>query len=438
MEEQNVAPNPRRVRKPNPMKVFKEQYLPYIILVAAGLMILIFVIGAKLSEPKDLPDPSDDGRIDELMAQEVDHLKEQAAKLAQMYDHEGALALLAGYTGGMNTEQSLVDLYKQYQAELDQMVIWNDLAQVPGLSFRTLVADLEKAKADPDRGSRYQKSYVTVEQFSAILQQLYDNGYVLVSLYDFAVPSTDAEGVVTLAPASIKLPAGKKPILLTQEGVNYYDHTQASGGFATCLTLDAGGEITCAMKADDGSTVLGNFDFVPILNAFLAEHPDFSYRGSKATLALSGFDGLLGYDLTEEKSIKEVLKKLRKDGYDIACYTYADMRYGDYGVVGIQEDLDLWTENILPLFGKTDILVYPTGGDVKGQEPYSGSKYEALQAFGFRYYSGTGEGIQWGMTTLDYARHIRTVVTPDNMKNHPEYFTGLFDSAVVLGGGTEA
>ena len=124
--------------------------------------------------------------------------------------------------------------------------------------------------------------------------------------------------------------------------------------------------------------------------------------------------------------------KLRAQGYDIACYTYADMEYADFGAAGVQEDLDKWTAEILPVLGSTDILVYPTGGDIKGQEAYSGSKYDALHGYGFRYFVGVANGTQWGMTTGDYARQTRTLVTGANLADHPDWFDGMFDAATVL------
>ncbi|MFQ9739281.1 MAG: hypothetical protein ACLR06_17395 [Christensenellaceae bacterium] len=36
-------------------------------------------------------------------------------------------------------------------------------------------------------------------------------------------------------------------------------------------------------------------EFVPIVEEFVAKHPDFSYRGARGTIFLTGFDGILGY-----------------------------------------------------------------------------------------------------------------------------------------------
>ena len=417
----------RRKRRKSKKQIFKEKYLPFIILGVSGLLCLSFIFGSVSMGRARKSEKAKQERITQLLRDEAEDLKSRAAAMAAEYDYENAMKTLAGYSGGLSNNSELLDLYNSYKNALAALVVWDDLSEIPNLSFRTLMADLSKAAADPDRGGRYKKNYITTGEFSAILEQLYDNGYVLVSLYDFAVPVTAADGSVAVNRTSIRLPEGKKPIILTQEGVNYYSHTEKSGGFADCLTVNASGELTCLMGETEGA-----FDFVPVLNAFLAEHPDFSYEGARATIAVSGYEGLFGMTLDQSAEITAVADKLRSQGYDIACYTYADMEYADFGVAGVQEDLDKWTAEILPILGTTDILVYPTGGDIKGHEAYTGGKYDALHAYGFRYFVGTDSGETWGMTTGEYARQTRTLVTGANLTDHPDWYAEFFDAATVL------
>lgn len=419
-----LVPKPKR--RKSKQQIFKEKYLPFIILGAAGLLCLSFIFGSVSLRREKEAEQAKQERITQLLREEADGLKSRAAAMAAEYDYENAMKTLASYSGGLANHKELLELYNGYKAALSQLVVWDDLSEIPNLSFRTLVADLQKAAADPDRGSRYKKNYITTDEFSRILNQLYENGYVLVSPYDFAVPATNAEGGVAVNRTSIRLPEGRKPIILTQEGVNYYSHTEKCGGFADFLTV-SGGELTCRMGENDGA-----FDLIPVLNAFLAEHPDFSYEGARATIAVSGYEGLFGMSLDQSDEIRAVADKLRSEGYDLACYTYADMEYADFGASGIQEDLDKWNAEIVPLLGATDILVYPTGGDTKGQEEYSGSKYDVLHGAGFRYFSSVSNGVRWGMTTAEYARQTRTLVTAQNLSEHPEWYAGMFDAATVL------
>ncbi|MBQ8355224.1 MAG: hypothetical protein IJY40_06340 [Oscillospiraceae bacterium] len=417
----------RRKRRKSKKQIFKEKYLPFIILGVSGLLCLSFIFGSiSLHRERDAAKAKND-RISQLLTDEAESLKSRAAAMAAEYDYENAMKTLAGYSGGLANHKELLGLYNGYKAALNDLVVWDDLSKIPNLSFRTLMADLSKAAADPDRGSRYLKNYITTGEFSAILDQLYANGYVLVSLYDFAVPVTNEDGSVGVNRTSIRLPEGKKPIILTQEGVNYYSHMENCGGFADSLVVNASGELTCRLGETEGA-----FDLVPVLNDFLAQHPDFSYEGARATIALSGYEGLFGMGLDQSEAIQAVADKLRAQGYDIACYTYADMEYADFGAAGVQEDLDKWNAEIVPVLGSTDILVYPTGGDIKGQEAYTGSKYDALHTGGFRYFVGVSNGTQWGMTTGEYARQTRTLVTGANLSDHPDWFEGMFDAASVL------
>ena len=352
-EPASPAPN-RPKRRKSPRQIFKEKYLPFLILGVAGLLILSFIFGSLSLRRSRKNVQAKADRITQLLQDEANDLKVRAAAMAAEYDYENAMKLLAGYSGGLADHPELLALYNQYKSALDALVVWDDLSEVPNLSFRTLVADLNKAAADPDRGSRYTSRHITTDEFSRILNQLYENGYVLVSLYDFAVPVTAADGSVAVNRTGIRLPEGKKPIILTQEGVNYYSHTEKCGGFADRLIVSANGELTCVLGEQEGA-----FDLVPVLNAFLAAHPDFSYEGARATIAVSGYEGLFGMTLDQSDTIKAVADKLRAQGYDIACYTYADMEYADFGAAGIQEDLAKWSEQITPILGQTDILVYP-------------------------------------------------------------------------------
>ena len=46
---------------------------------------------------------------------------------------------------------------------------------------------------------------------------------------------------------------------------------------------------------DDGRVSVGDYDMVPLIDRFVEKHPDFSYRGAKGIVALTGYNGILGY-----------------------------------------------------------------------------------------------------------------------------------------------
>ena len=90
------------------------------------------------------------------------------------------------------------------------------------------------------------------------------------------------------------LPEGKKPFVMSQDDVCYYEYMDGDG-FASRMIIGEDGKPTNEMKMDDGSVSVGSYDLVPLLDDFIKEHPDFSYRGAKACIAFTGYNGILGY-----------------------------------------------------------------------------------------------------------------------------------------------
>lgn len=463
-ENENVQPAPpRRRRKRSKWQNFKEAYLPVIIAVLALVLIISFIVGSlNRGKKPDDNNPSGTGSSSEpslssseLLQQEIDTLLKEAEALAAQYDYEGAMEKLSSYSGGINTSETLMTKYQEYYDAFGSLIPWNDINDVPNLSFRLLIADLSRALADEDYGDSFNSNYVTIGEFEKILQELYDNGYMLVSIYDLAPKTVDDDGDVTITKGTIYLPEGKQPIVLTQVGVNYFTYIvdgdgdgiadKDGSGFASRLVLDENGGLTNEMVDAQGNVITGSFDLVTILNDFIAEHPDFSYQGARATLAVTGYDGLFGYRTDPETAtkiskeyydqqvaeVKGVIDKLRADGYDIACYSYDFADYGSMSAAEITADLELWNTEVKPLLGDVDIMVYPYD-DIGSTNLYTGNKYELLRDFGFTYFVSKDSTIPaWGQITDEYARMMRREVGGSLMAYSPDLFDDLFSAEKV-------
>lgn len=459
--DDSQAPRPRRRRKRTKWQIFKEAYLPYLIMLLALILIVSFVVGslsrgkAPEKNPESTSTPPATQDLQDRLEQEAQDLLVQAEVLAKDYDYENAMKLLATYSGGINNHKGLMDKYQEYHDAFASLIPYRNINEIPNLSFRLLMADLSRALSDEDYGDSFNNNYVTVGEFQKILQQLYDNGYMLVSLYDIAPKTVDANGKASVNQATLYLPEGKQPLVLTQVGVNYFTYIvdgdgdgiadKDGAGFASRLVLDANGELTNEMVDANGNIVTGSFDLVTVLNDFIAEHPDFSYRGARATLAVTGYDGLFGYRTDPETAqkisqdyynqqlaeVKGVIEKLRADGYDIACYSYDYADYGSMTAGEISADLDKWKEEVQPLLGDVDIMVYPYD-DVGNANLYTGNKYNVLKEFGFTYFVKKDSAAAWGQVTDNYARMSRREVGGAAMYKTPELFEDLFNAATVL------
>jgi len=285
-----------------------------------------------------------------------------------------------------------------------------------------------------------------------ILQQLYDKGYILVSLSDLVSIQESNDGKTQVEALSIRLPLGKRPLLLVQTNANYYTYMvdgngdgeadKDGAGFASRMIVDENGQITCQMVDAQGNTVTGNYDLVPILNDFIAGHPDFSYRGARAVLAPSGYDGIFGYRIDaatkaekgqayydqQVQGASTLVNALREQGYELACYTYGNNSYGGISAAEIQTDLRSWAAEITPVMGQTNILVYAQNSEI---EEYSGSKYNVLQSAGFRCYLGFQTGTVPAGAGSSHFLMKRLLVTGSQMA-HSNTYAGIFDAADIL------
>ena len=448
MEQMNQRqPNPRR-RKKTKMEIFKEAYLPTIILGVAVVLILVFIIGSlsRLNvQPEQNQQLTTEPTEDPVLVQqklEVQQLLQQAEKLALDYEFQQAVDVLDSFTGDKSAFPELAYKRGEYAQQASQMVTWSDPSQIVNLSFHGLIADPAKAFVNQSYGNSYNKNFVTIGEFSQILQQLYDNGYVLVSLDDIFSCESDASGNTICQAKSLQLPLGRKPLVLTQTNLNYYTYMDGAG-FASRLAVDENGKLTCQMVDADGNTVTGDFDLVPILESFIAEHPDFSYKGARAVLSVTGYDGIFGYRTNpsvkaskgetyyneQVDSAKKLVEALREKGYELACYTYNNMAYGKVSNAEIQSDLNAWVQEVTPILGLTDILVFAQNSDIGA---YSGTKFNTLYNAGFRRYLDFGSGRSGAQIGSNFISFQRLMVTGSAMAHSATAFTGMFNAPEIL------
>ena len=463
----NTPPRPayHRRRRRSRLKTFKEAYLPPILAAVVIVLIVVFVSNsfARANRKKQAELEASIAASSSLQA-EQERLEEQAAQLiaqaeilASAYDYEGALAVLDQFEGNMYDFPELSAKWAAYTDAQKSLVVWDDPGKIPNLSFQLLIADPQRAFTDAVYKNSFDRNFVTTEEFSKILTQLYENGYVLVSMDDIVTTDVTNTGITVYTPKKLMLPAGKKPIMITQTNVNYSLYLvdsdgdmvpdKGGSGFASKLVLDANGNVTCEMVDANGVTQTGAYDLVPILDAFVKAHPDFSYQGAKATLALTGYNGLFGYRThLEGKSklgadaynqavsdVQALAKALTDNGYTLAYYTYANIAYGTKSVADIRNELNRWQAEVEPIIGKVDTIVFAQNSDIATTTAYSGEKFNLLQSAGFRYYLGfCTEGNTWATLSDSYVRMGRLMVGGSTIRNNSAWFEGLFDSTTIL------
>lgn len=409
------------------------------------------------NEPVETPKMAEKRKLLEESESEEATLQEylsQAEALAQGYNFEEAISVLNQIPLALARDQRVSDARERYEKGDSNLVNWVD-GDIPHLCFPTLIYDTTMAFDGDDRASDYNTTMVTCDEFSAILQSLYDSGYILIDIHTIAEMVTDERGTSSMEEQKLKLPEGKRPIILSQDNVNY-SNVRNGDGIATKLVLDQDGKVKAQYTDSEGHDVAGDYDFIPILDSFIEKHPDFSFRGARGIVSVSGSEGVFGYRISsaaEEGSAEEgavqgqdasiqsaggsaanqddtvsaIASALRAEGWSIACAGWSHNYMNDMSLESFSAEIDNWLKYVGSLTGPADILFYPYGAEVE----YPGEKLNYLLDHGFHYLCGL-----WGDTDFRemgdlYMRMTRRFVDGYTLINAPVYFTSFFDASSI-------
>ena len=248
------------------------------------------------------------------------------------------------------------------------------------------------SKNNPMR-ENYNIDCITSDEFSKILESLYANSYVLVD-----INKTFKNTENGIKKAKIRVPKGKKALILSFDDVNY-DHKKLGLGMVDKIIIDKNGNLATQTKIGEKVEISHDKEFVSILDNFVKSHPDFSVNGAKGTINLTGYDGILGYRTqakntknrqSEIQNAKKVVKKLKNNGWNFASHSYGHYHMNKISDEKFEEELKLWKNEVEPLVGKTKVYVYPYGEWTVYENNDLCTKHKLLEKYGFELFCGVG------------------------------------------------
>ncbi len=422
--------------------------------VAAILVVLMLFIAGKSATESIKKTAAAKSEREEYIA--------AAREIAMSYDYDGAIAKLEEIKD-YSKHSDVTDLIKQYTVLKASLVPFTS-DDVVHVFYHSLVVDPELAFNGQDSDG-FKQWMTTVTEFNDITQEMYENGYILVDVHDFVEETTDSSGEKHFKQKEVYLPADKKPYVLSLDDLSYY-HSYDNKGIASKLVLDENGEVTCEYKQQDGTVVTGAYDCVPLLDQFLDEHPDATYKGARGIIALTGYNGIFGYrtdesyetkedidkdkqewldehpdfDLdTERKEAKKIAKALKKEGWTFASHTWGHQKVGNISLASLEEDNEKWMKNVEPLIGETDTIIFAHGSDLANNvESYPESeKFQYLKEQGFDYYMNVYSKETYTMKICDTFVH-QGRINLDGYRLWQDAYGGknylgkLFDAADVI------
>ena len=380
----------------------------------------------------------------------------QADLMAAQYDYDGAVDLLTQQPS-FNTNTRMQNAVADYRARKEACVSF-PVDEVPHIFFHTLIKDPVKAFDGDDKEGGYNQFMTTIDEFNAIIQSMYDRGYVMVSLHDMCVIGEDG----SVSRGEIRLPQGKTPVVISQDDVSYY-HYMDGDGFAQKLIVDENGDVKNTYVEEDGSISVGDYDMVPLIDTFVDKHPDFAYHGHKGIIALTGYEGVLGYrtdevyqtreeerltdfqriflqehpDFDFDKEVAEATKvadAMKADGWEFASHTWGHINPVAYGYEATVQDTERYKKCMEPIIGYTDVLIFAFGADINDWTEYTSDNefFTYLKGQGFNIYCNVdGSKLAWVQFGSNYMRSGRRNFDGYTMYYRPEMCEDMFDVEAV-------
>ena len=286
----------------------------------------------------------------------------------------------------------------------------------------------------------YDRDCITPSEFKSILTELYNNNYALIDINKLYESENGK-----IVKKTIEEKKKKKPLVLSFDDVNY-DQRKMKKGMVDKIIVDKNGklasqtEITWSTKKT--TEISYDNEFIPILEQFVADNPDFSIDGAKGTICLTGYDGILGYRtgnkntgnrVQEINSAKIVVDKLKANGWNFACHSFGHYHMTKISNEKFKEELENWNSQVIPIIGETAVYVYPYGEwELTDENGIPTEKHQMLLDNGFKLFCGVG--VKPFFSYLPYSNNTtktlfmdRTPIDGATLRSQKNSLARLFD-----------
>jgi hypothetical protein len=224
------------------------------------------------------------------------------------------------------------------------------------------------------------------------------SGYVLVDikeLYDVIY----VDGRRNVVGRKSLIPEGKRPMVLSIDDLSYYDFVRKYASVHK-LVIDESGGIAAWTDGENGGELSYDLDVVTYLEEFIKKYPGFSVRGARGIIALTGYEGVLGYRthkldapeyLEEKEKAIAVVNTLKKLGWRFASHSWGHPNLSTISMTWFMSDTNRWDREVRPIVGDTDLFIYPLGAGVEHLE----ERHKVLRDRGFIVFFGVGNGFSY-------------------------------------------
>ena len=360
--------------------------------------------------------------------------KDYIAKAQELFDkthYKKAQEVLTEALTIIPNDIELTNLMDKAKTASEKTIIYK--GDVYHVFFHSLIVYPELCFTGDSMSQGYNDWMTTAREFKLMIEEMYERGYTLVDLRELF--TKDASG--KMVRQDLYLPEGQKPLVISVDDMSYYKYME-NDGFAKKLVFDDKGKLASLINTPEGKeTIIPDGDVVPILNNFVELNPDFSFKGAKGTLALTGYEGILGYRTNqdnptwqkEKEAVIPVVNKLKETGWAFASHSYTHrgtFKNRTITLDFLKYDTKRWKKEVESILGPTNLFISPFGATF----PLKDARYRYLVDQGFNVYCGVGASAYYELYK-DSAYMERIDLDGYKMIHNPKVMKALFDVSKV-------
>ncbi|MDU3283103.1 MAG: hydrolase [Cutibacterium avidum] len=173
---------------------------------------------------------------------------------------------------------------------------------------------------------------------------------------------------------------------------------------------------------------------VGLLDGYLRAHPEFSLNGAAATLALTGYEGIMGYRTdrhernraAQQEAVKPIIALMRKRGWTFASHSYGHIDLGSKRMTRewVTDDTAKWKREVGELLGPTSLYITPFGS----LAALDGPLMKVIREAGFDVICDVSDATTVNQRPdLGLVVQSRVHVDGYGMRHTPHIYRGFFD-----------
>lgn len=310
----------------------------------------------------------------------------------------------------------------------------NNLVEYNGkiehLTFETLIAFPNKILNNNNPNSyNYDETKITPNEFKNILKELHKNNYILINLEELYFIENN-----TIYLKTLMLPENKKPLILSFNNVSYKSSFQSIGEIDKII-IDRNNKLaTYSTKQSIQDRISHDNEFIPILENYIENNPDFSFNNAKGIIFVTGENGLLGYEINpknsnskhDRKKVLEIIIKLKNNGWKFGSNNYSFINEENLNDMEFMKNISLWNSQVKNLIGDTPYYAFPYGNLISENS----TKFNTLIDNNFKifFYNDFDTNLELNNNTIFMSRKK---VNGKTLRNNQENFDKIFNCKKV-------